>query len=39
MIDLNAMKKFNVKLACTAGINKRSVSEMVISSVISLLHR
>jgi len=39
MIDLDAMKKYNVKLAWTAGINKRSVSEMVISSAISLLHR
>ena len=39
MIDLYAMDKFNVKLGWTGGVNKRSVSELVISFSISLLHR
>lgn len=39
MIDLNAMKKFDVKLGWTGGVNKRSVSELVISFSIALLHR
>jgi phosphoglycerate dehydrogenase-like enzyme len=39
MIDLHAMDKFDVKLGWTGGVNKRSVSELVISFSISLLHR
>ena len=39
MIDLHAMDKFDVKLGWTGGVNKRSVSELVISFAISLLHR
>lgn len=39
MIDLNAMDKFNVKLGWTGGVNKRSVSELVISFAVALLHR
>jgi phosphoglycerate dehydrogenase-like enzyme len=39
MIDLNAMDKYGVKLGWTGGINKRSVSELVIAFAISLLHR
>lgn len=39
MIDLSAMEKFGVKLGWEAGVNKRSVSELVISFAISLLHR
>lgn len=39
MIDLQAMKKFGVKLGWTGGVNKRSVSELVISFAIALLHR
>jgi len=39
MIDLQAMKKFGVKLGWTGGVNKRSVSELVISFAITLLHR
>ena len=39
MIDLHAMKKFDVKLGWTGGVNKRSVSELVISFSIYLLHR
>ena len=39
MINLEAMDKYNVKLGWTGGVNKRSVSELVISFAISLLHR
>ena len=39
MIDLHAMKKFGVHLGWTGGVNKRSVSELVVSFSISLLHR
>ena len=39
MIDIKAMKKYNLKLGWTGGVNKRSVSELVISSSISLLHK
>jgi D-3-phosphoglycerate dehydrogenase len=39
MINLHAMKKFGVKLGWTGGVNKRSVSELVISFAIALLHR
>ena len=39
MIDLRAMKKHNVKLGWEGGVNKRSVSELVISFSIALLHR
>ena len=39
MIDLNAMDKFNIKLGWTGGVNKRSVSELVISFAVALLHR
>jgi phosphoglycerate dehydrogenase-like enzyme len=37
MIDLKAMRQFNVRLGWTGGVNKRSVSEMVVSLAISLL--
>jgi phosphoglycerate dehydrogenase-like enzyme len=37
MIDLQAMLKHNVKLSWTGGINRRSVSELVISFAIALL--
>ncbi len=37
MIDMQAMDKYNVKLGWTGGVNKRSVSELVISFAISLL--
>lgn len=37
MIDLEAMKKYNVKLGWTGGVNRRSVSELVLSNTISLL--
>jgi phosphoglycerate dehydrogenase-like enzyme len=39
MINLEAMDEFNVKLGWTGGVNKRSVSELVISFAISLMHR
>lgn len=39
MIDLRAMKKYDKKLGWTGGVNKRSVSELVVSSAIALLHR
>jgi D-3-phosphoglycerate dehydrogenase len=37
MIDMQAMKKHNVKLGWTGGVNRRSVSELVISYAIALL--
>jgi D-3-phosphoglycerate dehydrogenase len=37
MIDMQAMQKYNVKLGWTGGVNRRSVSELVISFAISLL--
>jgi D-3-phosphoglycerate dehydrogenase len=37
MIDIQAMRKHNVELAWTGGVNRRSVSELVISFAISLL--
>jgi len=39
MIDLHAMKKHGVNLGWTGGVNKRSVSELVISFSVALLHR
>jgi phosphoglycerate dehydrogenase-like enzyme len=39
MIDLYAMNRNGVKLGWTGGVNKRSVSELVISFSIYLLHR
>ena len=39
MIDLHAMKRNGVNLGWTGGVNKRSVSELVISYSIALLHR
>jgi len=37
MIDFQAMQKHNVKLGWTGGVNRRSVSELVISFAIALL--
>jgi phosphoglycerate dehydrogenase-like enzyme len=37
MIDMSAMRKYKVSLGWTGGVNRRSVSEMVISLSISLL--
>ncbi len=38
MIDLEAMEEKGIKLGWEGGVNKRSVSELVISSMIALLH-
>jgi phosphoglycerate dehydrogenase-like enzyme len=37
MIDMQAMQKHNIKLGWTGGVNRRSVSELVISFAIDLL--
>jgi len=37
MIDMDAMEKHGVRLGWTGGVNKRSVSELVISFAIALL--
>lgn len=39
MLDLRAMNDYGVKLGWKGGINKRSVSEQVVSCAISLLHK
>ncbi len=39
MIDLHAMKQYSVSLGWQGGVNKRSVSELVVSFSIALLHR
>jgi phosphoglycerate dehydrogenase-like enzyme len=39
MIDLQAMKRYGVNLGWTGGVNKRSVSELVVSFSVALLHR
>ena len=39
LIDLDSMRKFNKRLGWTSGVNKRSVSELVISFMIEMLHR
>jgi phosphoglycerate dehydrogenase-like enzyme len=37
MIDLNAMRQYGKRLGWTGGVNRRSVSEMVISFAIAML--
>ena len=39
MIDLHALKNYGIKLGWTGGVNKRSVSELVVSFAVALLHR
>jgi len=39
MIDLHALKKHDIKFGWKGGVNKRSVSELVVSFAITLLHR
>ncbi|MHB8108404.1 MAG: phosphoglycerate dehydrogenase [Syntrophorhabdaceae bacterium] len=39
MLDLNAMERRDVLLGWTGGVNRRSVAELVVSSVIALLHK
>jgi len=38
-IDMSSMKKYNVKLGWTPGVNKRSVAELVIGFSILLTHK
>jgi len=37
MIDLDALKKYNIKLGHTPGVNKNAVAELVISFAIGML--
>jgi phosphoglycerate dehydrogenase-like enzyme len=37
MVDLDAMAEYGVRLGWTGGVNKRSVSELVISMAVALL--
>lgn len=37
MIDMNAMRKYGVRLGWTGGVNRRSVSELAVSFMIQLL--
>jgi len=39
MIDLHSLHAHGVKIGWKAGVNKRSVSELVVSFAIALLHR
>jgi D-3-phosphoglycerate dehydrogenase len=39
MLDLEAMVKFEVKLGWTPGVNKRSVAELAIAFMISILRK
>jgi phosphoglycerate dehydrogenase-like enzyme len=39
MMDLHALKKYGIKLGWKGGVNKRSVSELVVSFAVALLHR
>jgi phosphoglycerate dehydrogenase-like enzyme len=39
MIDLDAMERHGVLIGWTGGVNRRSVAELAICSIISLLHR
>jgi phosphoglycerate dehydrogenase-like enzyme len=39
MIDLNSLHKHGVKIGWKGGVNKRSVSELVVSFATALLHR
>lgn len=39
MIDMAAMRRHNVRLGWTGGVNRRSVSELVIAFAIALLRR
>jgi phosphoglycerate dehydrogenase-like enzyme len=39
MIDLDSMEQHGVLLGWTGGVNKRSVSELALSSMIALFHR
>ncbi len=39
MIDLDAMERLGILLGWTGGVNRRSVAELTLSSMIALLHR
>jgi len=39
MIDLDSMEQHGVLLGWTGGVNKRSVAELALSSMIALLHK
>lgn len=39
MIDRSAMQKLGIKLGWAGGVNKRSVSELTVAAILSLLHR
>jgi len=39
MIDLEAMEKHEILLGWTGGVNKRSVAELALASMIALLHK
>ena len=39
MIDLKAMEEYGIRIGWTGGVNKRSVSELVVSAAIALLHK
>ena len=39
MIDLDSMRKYNKRLGWSAGVNRRSVSELVIAFAISMLRQ
>ncbi len=39
MIDMAALKEYNIKFGWKGGVNKRSVSELVIAFAITMLHR
>ena len=39
MIDLGAMRRFGKRLGWTAGVNKRSVAELALSLIISMLRQ
>lgn len=39
MVDLGAMMRRGIRLGWTGGVNRRSVAELVIAMIISLLHR
>lgn len=38
-LDLEAMKRLNIELAVTSGVNKRSVSELVIAFALTMLRQ
>ena len=39
MIDLPALDRHGIRLGWTAGVNRRSVAELVVAAAIQLLHR